>query len=234
MSLLKKMVTAIRGGANEVGEAIVDSQSLRILDQEIRDANEALRKSRTDLTNVMAQRKLAGDKLDAKQKKLDELEGYASMALEKGDESLAIEIAERIAELEGDVASEREVVENYDASIASLKKSIKQAENTLVRLKQQVDSVKATASVQRAQAAVASRHSGQDASLRTALDSLERIKGKQAERAAQMEAAETVAREENGDDLDAKLRAAGLKAENGSANAVLERLKKKREAGGAE
>ncbi len=234
MSLFKKMITALRGGATEIGEAIVDSQSLRILDQEIRDANQALRKSREDLAEVMAQRKLAADKLEAKEKKLAELEGYASQALEIGNEELALEIAERIAQLEGDIASERELIGSYDASIETLKKSIKQAEHTLSRLKQQVDSVKATASVQRAQAAVSARSSGQNASLRTALDSLERIKNKQAETAARMEAAEAIAREEDGDDLEAKLRAAGLKAESGSANAVLERLKKQREASKAQ
>ena len=37
-SIWKKLVTAIRGGASEVGEAIVDSQAIRILDQELRDA----------------------------------------------------------------------------------------------------------------------------------------------------------------------------------------------------
>ncbi len=228
MSLLKKIFTAMRGGANEIGEAIVDSQSLRILDQEIRDSTDALRRSREDLTNVMAQRTLAAHKLKEKEGKLAELEGYAAQALDKGEETLALDIAERIAELEGDVAHERETVNNYDASIESLKKSIKQAENTLARLKQQVDTVKATASVQRAQAAVAARSSGQNASLRTALDSLERIKSKQATAAARMEAADELARAENDDDLGAKLRAAGIKPETGSANAVLERLKQKR------
>ena len=43
MGIFSKIITAIRGGATEVGEAIVDSQAMRILDQEIRDAGEDLR-----------------------------------------------------------------------------------------------------------------------------------------------------------------------------------------------
>ena len=35
MNILSKMMTALRGGATEAGEAIVDSQALRILDQAI-------------------------------------------------------------------------------------------------------------------------------------------------------------------------------------------------------
>ena len=61
--------------------------------------------------------------------------------------------------------------------------------------------------------------------VRTALDSLERIKRRQAERGAQLEAAETLA---GGDDdaLDAKLRRAGILAEDNGVDAVLSRLKK--------
>ncbi len=45
MSVWKKLITAVRGGANEAAEAVADNQALRILDQEIRDAKEELRKT---------------------------------------------------------------------------------------------------------------------------------------------------------------------------------------------
>ena len=38
MNIMEKMMTALRGGVNEAGEAVVESQALRILDQEVRDA----------------------------------------------------------------------------------------------------------------------------------------------------------------------------------------------------
>ena len=38
MSILTKIFTLLRGGANEAGQAVVDANALRILDQEIRDA----------------------------------------------------------------------------------------------------------------------------------------------------------------------------------------------------
>ncbi|WP_423787395.1 PspA/IM30 family protein, partial [Klebsiella pneumoniae] len=53
MTVWSKLLSALRGGANEVGEAIVDSQALRILDQEIRDADVELRKSREALASIM-------------------------------------------------------------------------------------------------------------------------------------------------------------------------------------
>ena len=38
MSIFKKIITAVRGGATEAGEAIVDANSTRIFEQEIRDS----------------------------------------------------------------------------------------------------------------------------------------------------------------------------------------------------
>ena len=54
MNVWSKLLTALRGGANEMGEAVVDSQALRILDQEIRDADLELRRSREALAEIMA------------------------------------------------------------------------------------------------------------------------------------------------------------------------------------
>ena len=49
MAIFKKLVTALRGGINEAGEAIVDTQALRILDQEIRDADSELKQAKESL-----------------------------------------------------------------------------------------------------------------------------------------------------------------------------------------
>ena len=56
MSIFRKLITAVRGGATEVGEAIIDTQAFRILEQEIRDAKRALTQSKQSLTNVVAQK----------------------------------------------------------------------------------------------------------------------------------------------------------------------------------
>ena len=105
---------------------------------------------------------------------------------------------------------------------------MQQAEGNIKRLKQQVDVVKATESVQKAQLAVSQRYGGSQAKMHTALESLERIKQKQAERGARMEAAAELAVEGSPDQaLEEKLRAAGITPASGSADSVLERLKQR-------
>ena len=230
MSIWAKVATAVRGGVSEAGEAIVDKQALRILEQEIRDADNELGRSKEALTGIIAKRKLADKKVDSLKSSLTEYEGYAMKALDKDDDGLAIEIAEKIAGLETELLGEEGLAKAFSESEGQLRKTVGQTEANLKRLKQQVDTVKATESVQRSQAAVAARHSGAGSSMRSALDSLDRLKSKQAERAAKFEAASELAESTEEVSLDAKLKAAGIVDGGASGGDVLARLKAKRNA----
>lgn len=228
MNIWSKMITALRGGVNEAGEAIVDSQALRILDQEVRDAGEELKRSKDSLAEIMARQKLAEEKCKQLQKNIAEHEGFAVKALEKGDETLALEVAARIAEFESNLNTEKEAAEGFAQSVSKLRVAIDQAEKNIKRLKQQVDTVKATENVQRAQAAVAERHSGSDSKVRTAMESLERIKERQALKDAQFKAAGEMAAATQEDSLRTKLEAAGIATQGSSAEDVLARIKNKK------
>lgn len=227
MNIWAKMITALRGGVNEAGEAIVDSQALRILDQEIRDASEELKLSKNGLASIIAREKLAKEKCNAMKLGIEEHEGYVLKALEKGNDSLAHEVAQKIANLENQLVTENDAAASFNKSATELRAAINQTEGNLRRLKQQVDTVKATESVQRAQEAVAERHSGSNSKLRTAMDSLERIKEKQALKAATMSAASELASDSPDVSLAAKLEAAGISPSGKSADDILARLKKK-------
>ena len=228
MSIWAKVATAVRGGVSEAGEAIADNQALRILDQEIRDADNGLSKSKEALTGIIAKRKLADKKVESLKSSLTEYEGYAMQALDKGDEELANEIAGKIAGLETELMGEEGVAKSFADSESQLRKAVTHTAANLKRLRQQVDTVKATETVQKAQAAVAARHSGTGSSMRSALDSLERLKNKQAERAAKFEAASELAESTEEVSLDDKLKAAGIVGGGASGGDVLARLKAKR------
>ncbi|TDI64157.1 MAG: PspA/IM30 family protein [Alphaproteobacteria bacterium] len=228
MSIWAKVATAVRGGVNEAGEAFIDNQALRILDQEIRDADSELSKSKGALTGIIAKRKLADKKVASLKSSLTEYEGYVMQALDKGDEELANEIAAKIAGLETELMAEEGLAKSFGSSESQLRKAVAHTEASLKRLKQQVDTVKATETVQKAQASVAARHSGAGSSMRSALDSLERLKDKQAERAAKFEAASELAESTEEVSLDDKLKAAGIVGGGASGGDVLARLKAKR------
>lgn len=227
MNVWSKMITALRGGLNEAGEVVVDSQALRILDQEVRDAAEELKRSKDSLAAIIARQKVSEERASKIGDEISEHEGYAVAALEKGDEALALEVAEKIAALEARRDTEQAAGEGYEASANQLREAIADAERDIQRMKQQIDTVKATDSVQKAQAAVSERHSGSDSKLRTAMESLERIKERQELRSAQMNAAREIAAENGDASLSTKLEAAGITKHSTSAKEVLERLKAK-------
>ena len=226
MNIWSKMITALRGGVNEAGEAIVDAQALRILDQEIRDASEELNKSKDGLASIIAQQKLAEEKVTTLKADIKKNEGFILAALEKKDEALAAEIAVRVANFENQVETEGEAAKSFKAQADALRESIRTAEHQIKQLKQQTETIKATEAVQRAQRVVAERHNGSNSKLRTALDSLDRIKEKQKLNAAQMSAAEELAQETSEESLDQKLRDAGITGDN-TAEDVLARMKAK-------
>lgn len=215
MSIWKKLFTAVKGGVNEAAETIADSQALRILDQEIREAKEELRQSDSALANIIAKRKLSEQKVQALAQSISEYEQHAINAMEKGEEALALECAERVSKLRDEQEGEQRYLDQFSHSADTLRNNITQAKEKLRQLEQQVDVVKATETVQKAQAAVSARNVGANSKMRTAVESLDRIKQKQAEQQAKLEAAAEQYAEESGDALQAKLKQAGI---TGSAN----------------
>ena len=164
MTIWNKLVTALRGAAHEAGEAVTDSQALRILDQEIRDADSDLNKSKEALADIMAKQKLAACKLKQTQERIAEYEGYAVKALDTSDEALALEVAGKVSVLETQRDEEQSQLDAYTQSVEQLRVAIQTAQTHIKRLKQQADTVKATESVQRAQATVAGRYADTDMS----------------------------------------------------------------------
>ncbi|KAB7696672.1 PspA/IM30 family protein [Plesiomonas shigelloides] len=215
MSIWKKLFTAVKGGVNEAAETIADSQALRILDQEIREAKEELRQSDSALASIIAKRKLSEQKVQVLAQSISEYEQHAINAMEKGEEALALECAERVSKLRDEQEGEQRYLDQFSHSADTLRNNITQAKEKLRQLEQQVDVVKATETVQKAQAAVSARNVGANSKMRTAVESLDRIKQKQAEQQAKLEAAAEQYAEESGDALQAKLKQAGI---TGSAN----------------
>ena len=226
MSVWTRLFSAVKGNVNDAAEAVADSQALTILDQEMRETRDEIRKSEQSLTSIVAKEKLAQHKVTDLQKAVTEHEGFAIQAMEKGDESLAMEVAEKISQLEAELDAEQQFLSQVSASVVQLRKSLKDSKNNLRLMQQQVDTVKATASVQKAQEGLSSRHLNTNSRMKTAAESLERIKSKQAHRNAEIEAAREMASEEDGSDLKSKLKSAGITG-SGGASDVLARLKAK-------
>jgi len=223
MSVWRKLVTAVKGGATEAAQSVADSQAIRILEQEIREAKDELRKSDHARTQILAKCKLAQQKVDSLQASIEQYEAHARKAIDT-DRQLALDCAQKVGDLRAEQDGEQKYLDQFKQSESQLAVNIKQAKSNLKRLEQQVDMVKATESVQKAQVAVSSRHLGANSKMKTATESLSRIQDKQNLRNAELQAAEELATEESSDDLSKRLAEAGIAGGNASADDELSRI----------
>lgn len=227
MSIFKKIITALRGGASEAGEAIVDANATRIFAQEIRDAENHLTKAKRDLTDIMAKQMQAQRELDRINSSITEHEGYATAALDKGNESLALEVAQKIASLEAELSDQKQAFERYDANATRLKELVKNTERQLADHQRQLSMVQTTESVQKATAAITDNFNNSNSKLLDAKQSLERIKAKQQNFDDRLKASEQLADENSDQSLKNKLAQAGIGEAQSDASSVLDRLKAK-------
>lgn len=227
MSVFKKIMTALRGGAREAGEAIVDANGIRIFEQEIKDAENHMNKAKHELTNVMAKQMQAGRELERIKASIGEHETYAAQALEKGDESLALEVAEKVAKMDEELAEQQSAYDNYAAHADRLKELVKKSERIIKDHQRQLAMVRTTESVQKATAAITDNFAATNSKISNAKSSLDRIKAKQASFDDRLKASEELDDDLSDKSLDLKLKEAGIGKQSASGQSVLERIKAK-------
>lgn len=223
--VLNKIWTALRGGVREMGDAIVDSNGIRIFEQEIRDARDNIDQAKKSLTEVMARKMQAERKLNQLSDDIRRHETYAGKALEQQDETLALEVAGKIAEMEKEKAEQLATVNHLDSQITKLKAHVKSAEKLIADHERELSIVRTTESVQRATEQVVENVAAHNSSLNSARDSLERIKQRQEMKQDQMEAGELLKSEAEDVQLESKLQQAGIVGGHADAAAILERIK---------
>lgn len=224
MSMWSKLSALFRGTAHEGAQALVDANALKILDQEIRDADTAQGKARDEMAKLVARRR--GLETEAVQlaEQARKYESSARAALAKGDQTLALEVAQRIADLEADATQKGGQVNELRAAEDRLRQVIAQTDTKIEALRREIEVVKVNDSVQKAQSAVIARSGGASGTLGSAADSLKRIKERQAVREEQFRIHQETDDRRTGADLDAKLQAAGILPGHSGAADVLARL----------
>ena len=224
MTIWRKLFTLGRAGAHDAAAGVVDANAIKILDQEIRDADTAQGKARDDMAGLVARRRILEKEVASFREQAIKYENSARAAVAKGDMDLARQVAQRIADLEQQVSVKEPQIVDMRAAEEQLHTAIAATDRRIETLRREVEVVKVNESVQRAQASVAARGAGAGSSLGSAADSLARIKERQAVRGERIKAAGELEDMRTGADLDEKLRLAGIGPGQSSADDVLARL----------
>lgn len=156
-----------------------------MLEQHIRDAKAELDKAGKSRVDLLARVKLSHDKLKDLRERKASLEARALEALSKNvNPSLINEVAEEIARLENLITAEEQVLSNLEVSRDGVEKAVTATAQRIAQFEQQMEVVKATEAMQRAQQAVTTSTVGASSSVSTAAESLKRLQTRQAERQA--------------------------------------------------
>jgi len=219
MSLFKKFLANARTGIRDNCDMRVDADSIRQLEDELGAIGEQLKQARKELAATQEREAAERAKVADAEVEITALERETTYALDRGDETLAQGIAERIADIEEVVA---EAIRQRNAVLLqaeNLRERIKRDERELTEFNRQMLMLRTTDCVQKITSAINDMLAADSARVFSATESLERIRKKQHEAAERLKAAG--AKEE-------EFQANRLRAE--SVNAVLERIRAKRDA----
>lgn len=177
MSPFKDLFKRMQHGLDELGDALSGiSTAERLLDTDIRQLDDDLRGWRQQAATLKAQRITGSENLREQAALIRQLESDALDALRAHRKTAARELAERIARAQATKAEDKSRLDTLLQHEKELLLVIEQAELKLRRLKHQLDTLRASESLQRAQAAVAKRQPDAPAHPETAVASARRVR----------------------------------------------------------
>ena len=230
MNLWSKLHTLFRAGAQEPLEHLVDINAIRIFEQEIRDAEQAIHRAKYQLATVMAEKQQLQRYNDALTENIANRERQTLEALDKNADDLAQELATRIAEDETLLKDQCRQVDTLQKQETQLKRQLRNAALTITRYRRELSLAKANRAAYKALGQLQGYSSGLGVSLQEMAGSLEKIRQQQSRAGTMDEALRQIDAEMSGEQLDERLRQAGIHSGHHNAEAVLDRLRKQRAA----
>jgi phage shock protein A len=132
--MFKTVLTLFRGSVAAAGEELEDRSALLILDQQMRDAANAVERSKRTLALAIAGDQQEGRRLDATNARIADLEVRATAALDGDREDLAREAAQAIANLEADRDAAMTARTLFASEITRMKRQVGNAEARITEL----------------------------------------------------------------------------------------------------
>ncbi len=201
MNIFKQLVTAIRRGGRELGEAVIDNQGIRVYAQEIEDAKRAVKEAEHDLSGIQAKLMQAGREIGNLEQTITDHENKALTALDQGNEDLAGEAVNKIVELEMALETQSNVKKELAIHVNQVKEVIKAAHAKIHEHEREIAMVKTADKVHQASKSFSQYIDSGRSNMMSATASLERIKLRLQDESDRMAAAEALRAELNGQSL---------------------------------
>lgn len=192
MGLLRKIGAALRGSQHDTLQAVVDSQAIRILEQEIRDCQEGVAKAKVEMSKIVAERNACDRELGQLDQQLAKLEERAVQALQQGDETMAEHLAQQMADIEASSAEQRKHQQNMQSMESRLRENLLRADRQIKQHVRELRLARASDSADRGMSGSRRQGSRLDEQLEEVQTSLARIKERRQQAEDMTEASRTV------------------------------------------
>ena len=212
MTLLNKLITAIRGLFTETVEYAVSNQGTRIVTQKIKDAKANRAKLKEALVNMIAEDKRNQENMGIIQSGIKEHKEHIVTALQKAKSStdtaeqtkftdMAKRLDARVTQFERELKSYESVGERYTQSIETMKDQLQTVEELIRSAKRRESLVKATQAMQDTMTAVGTVTDGAVSGENCMEQALKEVEEQQKHVERRMEAASEL----SGETLDAEI-----------------------------
>lgn len=176
MGLLKKIGAALRGRQHEVLQDVVDGESIRILEQEIRDCQASMAKAKVELTRVVAESNACERELKSLDQQLEKLEQQAQYALAQDDQLQAEHTARQMADVEQASTEQMKQCQNMRSMETSLQDSLLQADRQIKQFVRELRLARASECAERGRSGWTRQNSKLGQQFQEVQRSLDRIK----------------------------------------------------------
>lgn len=229
MSVLRRLIDAVRGGARDIAELISSGSGISNLEQDLMRQQSDLLEVKQELTEVMSKQMYSSRQVVTLKMRISEFEQEANVALDQGDESIALAVAEKIAELDADLQEEELTQKIFLGHVARLKSLVHKTERQISDYERQLTMIKTAESLQKASDAITKNYASSTHKIHSARDTLEQIRQRQQRTLDLMEAEQEVEATMGEQTLAQQLEKAGITEAKINAQAVLDRIKSRRE-----
>ena len=222
-----KIVTSLRNGEGELGASYVDRNTIRSYAQKLDDEKNNLSTTKKNLAHVVTKIMRRSREIDRIKLEIKKYEETAVEAINSKNQVVLEEMAEKVAELEQEMAAQHSLKDQYSGHAKRLKDLMKKSENTIRALERELVMVKTTESVQKATKSIAQCYSSGTNTLLDAKNSLARIRQRQINSENRWAAEEKLVKDLEDHSLDQKQHRAEIIDTKLTKNAVLERIRKR-------
>jgi len=134
--MFKTLSTLILGANARTEDRVRDAFAIELIDQKIREAEGNLKAAKATLASLIQRQRSEEQQRSGLQNRVNDLTKRAKVALDAGNEDMAIEAANAIAQMENELTIRTETLRRLEQKVLRLRSSIEAGHRRIIDLKQ--------------------------------------------------------------------------------------------------